>query len=165
MNGIGGPVQGVGVFVGLGVEVGFGVDVGRGVDVGSGLEHCGYPELPGAEQSSTFSRFSLSPSPSSSSSVVGVTVGVLPSCACVSTENAQRPNNVTAMMIAARAPGPYCPPIRTGSDLSPTALLLSIAATLYSVSDPGSVFVSVYVVSALSVSDTYIFGPSSQLGR
>ena len=110
MNGIGGPVTGVGVFVGLGVEVGFGVDVGsgvdvgRGVDVGSGLVHCGYPELPGSEQSSTFSRFSFfSPSPSSSSSVVGVTVGVgpPPSWAYVSTENAQRPNNVTATMIAA----------------------------------------------------------------
>ena len=104
MNGIGGPVTGVGVFVGLGVEVGFGVDVGRGVDVGSGLVHCGCPELPGSEQSSTFSRFSSSPSsPSSSSSVVGVTVGVDPplSCAYVFTENAQRPNNVTATMIAA----------------------------------------------------------------
>ena len=86
------------------MNVGRGVDVGCGVDVGSGLVHCGCPELPGSEQSSTFSRFSSSPSsPSSSSSDVGVTVGVgpPPSCACVSTENAQRPNNVTAMMIAA----------------------------------------------------------------
>ena len=58
--------------------------------------------MKGSSQLGKFSRSSSSSS-LSSPSVVGVTVGVgpPPSCACVSTENAQRPNNVTATMIAA----------------------------------------------------------------
>ena len=92
--------MGSGVFVGSGVAVGgLGVEVGAGVAV-AGM-HIGSSSNSGRVQSGGISFFSSSPSPSSSSSVVGVTVGVPPSCACVSTENAQRPNNVTATMIAA----------------------------------------------------------------